>query len=934
MKLKILNFDKEFGNLPVVSSPAFIYRNKTFHRDGIFSEQIFGPVNDYQCQCGKLKGRANENLICDCCGVKVTSSEMRRKTFARIVIPDIIYVVNPLIIDILDNLNFSSISFKVSKVINGKMLIKEENGNIVQCQRNDKEAMTGPEAFKYILYPYLLKHEEDFDDFGEEYQDQIFIHSIPVIPPDARPMMQSSKDEKQFFSDEINEKYENILRELFDIQYAPFIFSNNHVTMQTKVNVLFKTLMGKFEKKSGFLRSHVLGKRIDYSGRAVITVDGSNMPLGFCKIPFEIAKEIYKPQIIQPIANAMGVNPLKVLNNYYKPEMKPHLLKVLKEMFIGTFVFLNRQPTLHRPSFQSAKIFDIIEDDVIVIHPLITDSYNADFDGDQMAIYVPQTIALKDAAEKMWVDSNRRLPSNGSITYTFKQDEIMGLNKITDESESAKCDYLGEVSTEARVALFKKILPESYWANVDLFKKFNFQLTKKVIHNFIDYAEKTIDVYVWLTMIDLLCKEGFHNSFGTLSIEDFILDNPGEFDPKTVKKNNATDMIRSGARGNWDQYKQIAVEKGYISDVSGRVLPDPISHNLVDGLTPDEYFTTCYGGRKGLIDTADNTAKSGYLTRKLVYLLSPLHLTDQNHEEVRSLQFYVRDEQIAKMLIRRNTTDGKITEDNYKSIIGTTINLYSPITCSSLSICKKCYGDLYHIHKSDMVGLIAAQSLGERTTQLTLRTKHTSGATEDKTQFLKPFFDMKKGVWKAKEQGKFTISTDAVIFEIDNNEYELTGFEIFEPIIKPIETSENTYMFYDGQKIAKVNMATQDVVSAVTMLSSLLNNPVKDNEELSIQDFLYKIVDIYGNYATIDLVHFELIVSILCRSKSNLYTPYRMHPEDGYTFIGLAKAISMMPEQALAFERFSYHMKKYINDGVPKLDEMNEFSLLKKMMFI
>ena len=287
-------------------------------------------------------------------------------------------MVNPVVMNILDNYNLKCINFKVSSVINGQTYLLEDSSELIVSTKEDKNAITGPYAFKYILYPYLLQKENQIKEFDRNYGKMLYIYNLPVIPPDTRPIMQSSKDEKQFFSDQINEKYLNILRELSDIQYSPFIFFKTHLTMQYKVNKLFKALMGKFEKKTGFLRSHVLGKRIDYSGRAVITVDGVNLPLGWCKIPFTIAREIYKPQAIYPLSKELGISPLNALKEYYKPAIKESLLKILKSMFVGTFVFINRQPTLHRPSFQSAKIYDIIEDDVIVIHPLITDSYNAD----------------------------------------------------------------------------------------------------------------------------------------------------------------------------------------------------------------------------------------------------------------------------------------------------------------------------------------------------------------------------------------------------------------------------------------------------------------------------------------------------------------------------------------------------------------------------
>lgn len=553
-----------------------------------------------------------------------------------------------------------------------------------------------------------------------------------------------------------------------------------------------------------------------------------------------------------------------------------------------------------------------------------------------MAIYVPNSIAIKDAAQKMWVDSNKRLPSNGSITYTFKQDEVMGLSKITSEGYSNKTEYFGIPTTEKRIELFKKCIPEKHWKNLELFKEFNVQLKKKGIHKFIDIAERVLDSYDWLHMLDVLCREGFSNSFGTLSIRDFVIKDPKNFNPDEVEDNNATLMIRSGARGNWDQYKQMASEKGYISDVTGKILPDPVVHSLVNGLTPEEFFTTCYGGRKGLIDTADNTAKSGYLTRRLVYLLSPLQLSDKEicHED-KTLQFFIRDEKIAQMLHGRYTKQGKITDDNYREFAGKVVDLYSPITCTDKEICKRCYGDLFDIHKSHYIGLIAAQSLGERTTQLTLRTKHTSGSVNDPTIEFKDFFEIKNGIWKAKVNGSFFINDDTVVFTINDEEHELTNIEQFETLIEHYGDDENLYKFTTGQKVAKVTIESKDVVSAVTTLASLLNNPYKKNpEDLSIQDYLYQIIDIYGTAASIDLINFELVIAMLCRNITDVYKPYRLHQDEGYTFVGLNHMIGLMPEQALAFERFSYHLKKYLNNGLPQLEEIDDFSLLRSAMFI
>ena len=181
----------------------------------------------------------------------------------------------------------------------------------------------------------------------------------------------------------------------------------------------------------------------------------------------------------------------------------------------------------------------------------------------------------------------------------------------------------------------------------------------------------------------------------------------------------------------------------------------------------------------------------------------------------------------------------------------------------------------------------------------------------------------------------FITNDDTVVFEINGIERELTNIENFEPLIDPYGDEANCYRFSVGQKIAKVNIESKDVVSAVTTLSTLLNNPYKkNNKDLSIQEYIYQIIDIYGSTATIDLINFELIIAMLCRSANNHYNSYRLHQDLGYEFVGLNRIISMMPEQALAFERFSYHLKKYLNEGIAQLEEVKEFSLLRSALFI
>lgn len=946
MKIELIDINYEFAPLQEVSSPKILFRGK-FDSHGLFSEQIFGCTEDFKCQCGRYFGKEYVNKICENCGVRVTNSNVRLTTFAKITVPETTILVNPIVLELLMKCNIKMCDVKLDNLIVGKEKAIIKDNRIIKS--NSEDANYGPMFFKEEIIPILKRRSKAFKQFFKLYEDKMFIKFIPVIPPDTRPIT-AGNTPKQFFIDKINEYYLRIIRKINNIKMAPFIPDRAHASLQEDLNQLFDALLNKFEHKNGFLRAHVLGKRVDYSGRAVIVVDGEKMPLGYCKIPYKIAKEVYKPQIIPIVSKRMKLSPLTILTDYDKKYLKDEILKALKDRFLGTYVILNRQPSLHRASVQSMKIYDIIEDDVIVIHPLITEAYNADFDGDQMAVYVPHSIAKKDAREKMWMDNNIRLPSNNEISLKFKQDMVLGLHEITKkEEDDFEFEYLNNKTIPGRMELFKKVMPEQYQTE-EFFKLFNVTLDKKTIQKLIDKLEKKLPVNIWIDVVDKLCRIGFENSHATLSIRDFIVD------PEKEPNNNAIKMITSGARGSWDQYKQIAVSKGFISDVTGRVIPKEIKNSLIKGLTPEEYFITCYGGRKGLIDTADNTAKSGYLTRKLVYLLSPLMLdteVEDCHKELgntKYFNFYVRDEKVAKSLIGRYMNGGLITEDNYQDIIEKTIELRSPITCTANGICKKCYGELYKTHKSKNIGIISAQSLGERTTQLTLRTKHISGSTENNFGELNDFLKMEDNTLIAKQNGTIIINDDNIEFNFEGMDYTFENYENFELLLEDPEEEEQVYVddemnileeneksnkieidFKEGDKIATVDITSKDIVSAVSMLTSLLNKPPEDGN-IELEDYLYQILDIYGAYATIDLIHFECILAMLARDITDDSLPFRKSKKNKHKILGMIKVISKMPEQALAFERFSFYLKKYLLGEEDSTTESN-FSLLRALMF-
>lgn len=406
MKIQLIDINETFKDMPEISSPRYFHR-KSFDSCGLFSEQIFGPVEDFKCQCGKISGQSFANTTCPSCKVLVTNSNVRSINMAKITVPTFTILVNPMVSEILEKFISLSLEFKIDKVINGKdrLVFDELTNTFIKVTAEDESGKTGPMFFQEVIYPFLLKEDPKVQDFDTVYGKYLFINYIPVIPPNIRPISLVNGDSRQFYVDEINEKYATIIRTINNINDSPYIFDKIvekiNCVLQSKFTQLFQTLIKKFEHKSGFLRSHVLGKRIDYSGRAVIVVDGGDLPFGWCKLPFKIAKEVFKPQIITTLAEQLNMNPLQVLNSYDLEEFQDHLLVALKDRFIGYYILINRQPTLHRPSMQSMRIYDIIKDDVIVVHPLITEAYNADKQPSLSAMLVTACKKLLELLESL-----------------------------------------------------------------------------------------------------------------------------------------------------------------------------------------------------------------------------------------------------------------------------------------------------------------------------------------------------------------------------------------------------------------------------------------------------------------------------------------------------------------------------------------------------
>jgi len=765
---KILDYASFCENLDEVTSLKTFGKRK-FHSEGLFSEQIFGPVRNYTCQCGKYHGVSKVGGQCKECGVDIVNSDERRKRFAKITIP--IKVVNPLFYDLLVDIAGKNFKKALDDLMrNDKSVLYMTDEEFVVTMNEDTIPIDAQrwERTDAILQLVKTYAEDALADNVKEWEtvmeniDNLLIDQIIVLPPDLRPTSKSSGEAKQLM-DKINRYYVQILTKkeimkdtIIDIHRDKAVYYTYFKQLQKDVNELYTRILEKMAKKEGLIRGNILGKRIDFSGRAVITPDPT-LALDECKLPYLMILEIFKLPIAKRI---IELGKFKLLNKAidFVDECidKDNLIlyRVCETVITNEYCVLNRQPSLHKLGMLAFKI-KLTTDHVIKIHPLVCPPFNADFDGDQMAVYVPITSEAKEEViAKISIVKNLSSPANETLTTTPSQDVILGIYYLTspifnESKEKLTCKGKQIPWGEAE---FNNQLPEDYPLVTGIIAKGRLM---EILNNVKDkYPPEQV-----IQILDNVKKIGFKYAtlYGcTMSLDDFSLDRAQEIRDEVFSKGDLREqltalsddkminelkdhfkyayMIESGARGTWDQVKQLILSRGFISNFDGEILPTPIKHSLIEGLTPEEFFFSTYGCRKGLLDVALNTGTSGYLSRKLIFTCANLQIDDQLDDCGTDdfLQVDVNSERKARMLVNRyyKENDGLqlITKNNYKQLVGKLIEIRSPILCKNPKICKTCYGDLYKSLNSRFIGIIAAQTLGERGTQLVLRTFHTSGS--------------------------------------------------------------------------------------------------------------------------------------------------------------------------------------------------------------
>ncbi|MFN3826576.1 MAG: DNA-directed RNA polymerase subunit beta' [Micavibrio sp.] len=894
-----------------VKKPETInYRTFKPERDGLFCARIFGPIKDYECLCGKYKRMKYKGIICEKCGVEVTLTKVRRERMGHIQLASPVAHIwflksLPSRIGLMMDMTLKELErvlyFENYIVIEPGMtplkqyqLLSEEEFMDAQDEYGDENfrAAIGAEALKEILSAIDLekekeKIEEDLADTSSEAKRkklvkrlklvESFISSgtrpewmimdvIPVLPPELRPLV--PLDGGRFATSDLNDLYRRVinrnnrLKRLMELKAPDIIVRNEKRMLQESVDALFdngrrgrvitgankrplKSLSDMLKGKQGRFRQNLLGKRVDYSGRSVITV-GPELKLHQCGLPKKMALELFKPFIYHKLEIYGMASTVKAAKRMVEKE-RPEVWDILEEVIREHPVLLNRAPTLHRLGIQAFEP-TLIEGKAIQLHPLVCTAFNADFDGDQMAVHVPLSIEAQLEARCLMMSTNNILsPASGKPIIVPSQDIVLGLYYLSimlekQPGEGMVFRDVGEIhhALEAKViTLHTKIKCRYHTVNEnnepvtlvvestpgrmlmsELFPRhpklpfavINQTLTKKEVTNLIDTVYRHCGQKETVIFCDRMMKLGFKYacmagiSFGKDDLiipsakESLVADaeskvkeyeqqyldgliTKGEKYNKVVdiwsrctddvadammkgissyadgKMNAVYMMAHSGARGSAAQIRQLAGMRGLMAKPSGEIIETPIISNFKEGLSVLEYFNSTHGARKGLADTALKTANSGYLTRRLVDVAQDAIITEEDcgtqagvtmkavmsgadlvvslSERIlgRTAAQDIKDPLSGEVIVPAGDLIDEVTAERVDTAGVDSVLVRSALTCeSSVGICGKCYGrDLARgtpVNMGEAVGVMAAQSIGEPGTQLTMRTFHIGGAAQ------------------------------------------------------------------------------------------------------------------------------------------------------------------------------------------------------------
>jgi DNA-directed RNA polymerase subunit beta' len=892
------------------------YRTFKPERDGLFCARIFGPIKDYECLCGKYKRMKYKGIICEKCSVEVTLSRVRRERMGHIELaapvahiwflkslPSRIGLLLDMTLKDLERILYFEYYVVLEPgltPLQDRQLLSEDDYLKAQEEygADSFTAQIGAEAIREMLkgmdlekiaadlrveiaestselkpkkLAKRLKLIEAFVQSGNKPEWMILTH-VPVIPPDLRPLV--PLDGGRFATSDLNDLYRRVinrnnrLKRLIELRAPDIIIRNEKRMLQEAVDALFdngrrgrvitgankrplKSLADMLKGKQGRFRQNLLGKRVDYSGRSVIVV-GPELKLHQCGLPKKMALELFKPFIYSRL-DAKGLSTTVKQAKKLVEKEKPEVWDILDEVIREHPVLLNRAPTLHRLGIQAFEPV-LIEGKAIQLHPLVCAAFNADFDGDQMAVHVPLSLEAQLEARVLMMSTNNILhPANGQPIIVPSQDIVLGLyylslisdgqpgegklfgniaeiehalsQKVVTLHSKIKYRWIGldadgkttsklYDTTPGRV-LLGQVLPRSTKVSFDVVNKL---MTKREISNMIDTVYRHCGQKDTVIFCDRVMALGFHHAFKagiSFGKDDMVVpqkkwglvDETRELakefeqqyndglitqgekynkvvdawskcsekiademmreisqpkrmaDGQEAQVNSIYMMAHSGARGSPAQMRQLAGMRGLMAKPDGSIIETPIISNFKEGLSVLEYFNSTHGARKGLADTALKTANSGYLTRRLVDVAQDCIITTvdcgtKNGIKVRAIidagtvvaslgsrilgrttAEDVKDPSTSKVVIKKGTLLEEKEVDAISKAGVQEVRIRSVLTCETKNgVCGSCYGrDLARgtpVNMGEAVGVIAAQSIGEPGTQLTMRTFHIGGAAQ------------------------------------------------------------------------------------------------------------------------------------------------------------------------------------------------------------
>ena len=921
----------------IKTSETINYRTFKPERDGLFCGKIFGPIHDYECICGKYKRMKHRGITCEKCGVEVIESKVRRDRMGHIKlatpvshvwflkgVPSRIATLLEMTLRDLERVLYFDAYIVVqsgSSELEKLSLIEEDDYHDMLDRYPDLELGMGAETVRGLL------REIDLEELNQQLRgelrivnsetrrkklakrlnivsallnsgnavDGMMIDTLPVLPPELRPLV--PLEGGRFATSDLNDLYRRVihrnnrLKRLIELRAPGIIVKNEKRMLQESVDALFdngrrgrpmvgsnkrplKSLSDMLKGKQGRFRQNLLGKRVDYSGRTVIVV-GPDLKLHQCGLPKVMALELFKPFIFHRLIDYQEIHTIKMAKKKLE-ENSPEIWAILEDVVKEHPIFLNRAPTLHRLGIQAFEPI-LVEGKAIQLHPLVCTAFNADFDGDQMAVHVPLSVEAQLEAKILMMSTNNILsPANGKPLMTPTQDMVLGLYWITREREGALGEGKiftspAEVSSaydHEKIDLHAKIkvrlnhqteLIETTVGRVLLslitptevpYSAINRHLKKRQMAELIDVAYRTAGSVKTIKMLDDMKNLGYR--FATkagfsISMMDMVIPNEkqellgqaqkkvteingqyqegvitdgerynqvidiwarttekiaermsqglqqemSDHEDGTRKVNSIFMMADSGARGSNQQMKQLAGMRGLMAKPSGEIIETPIHANFREGLNVLEYFISTHGARKGLADTALKTANSGYLTRRLVDVSQDVVVLEHDCGTMDGIELTAAIESGEIIEVLGDRVLGRVTLedvidplDETKIIVHTgeeitetgihkieeagieKIKVRSVLTCiAEQGICQLCYGrDLsrgHMINLGEAVGVIAAQSIGEPGTQLTMRTFHIGGTASRLAE---------QNTWEAKFSGTLKFED---LKEVQDNEGNL-----------------------------------------------------------------------------------------------------------------------------------------------------------------